>query len=189
MTIVQVMADHDRDEIIVRATEQDEIRKILAPFDVHIEQWDTRELGPTAGQDEVLEAYRPEVDKICAAEGFTVVDVVRMVPDPDNPEWREKADAARTKFLDEHRHGEYEVRFFVEGKGCFYLHLGDRIYAVVCEQGDLISVPAGTTHWFDMGLEPHFCAIRFFEEEDGWVGDFTGSDIARRMPTLDELVA
>jgi 1,2-dihydroxy-3-keto-5-methylthiopentene dioxygenase len=33
-----------------------------------------------------------------------------------------------------------------------------------------------------MGPEPSFVAIRFFTEPDGWVGHFTGADIARRFP-------
>jgi 1,2-dihydroxy-3-keto-5-methylthiopentene dioxygenase len=52
--------------------------------------------------------------------------------------------------------------------------------------GDLIGVPDGTRHWFDMGPEPSFVAIRFFTEPDGWVGHFTGTDIAQRFPRFDE---
>ncbi|MGW4771887.1 1,2-dihydroxy-3-keto-5-methylthiopentene dioxygenase [Nocardia sp. NPDC004278] len=188
MTIVQVMADNNRDEVIVRTTERAEIAELLAPFDIHLEQWPTRGLAADATQDEIFAAYRGEIDDVCAAGGYRLVDVVRMVPDPENAEWRTRAAGARTKFLDEHRHAEHEVRFFVEGRGCFYLHLGDKVYAVVCVEGDLISVPAGTTHWFDMGATPQFCAIRFFEQEDGWIGDFTGDPISARMPSLDELL-
>jgi 1,2-dihydroxy-3-keto-5-methylthiopentene dioxygenase len=50
-------------------------------------------------------------------------------------------------------------------------------------------VPAGTRHWFDMGTTPDFVAIRFFEREDGWIGDFTGDAIGQRFPSLDQLVA
>ncbi|WP_405164162.1 cupin domain-containing protein [Nocardia sp. NBC_01499] len=188
MTIVQVMAEEDRDVVLARTTDRDEIAELLGPFGIQLAQWPTKALTRTAAQAEVLAAYRAEVDAVCAVGGYHMVDVVRMVPDPDNEEWRIQAKGARERFLDEHRHAENEVRFFVEGRGCFYLHLGDKVYAVVCEQGDLISVPAGTTHWFDMGEVPRFCAIRFFEEEDGWIGDFTGNLIAERMPTLDELV-
>jgi len=70
-----------------------------------------------------------------------------------------------------------------------YLHLEPEVFALVCEGGDVLSVPAGTRHWFDMGSEPDFVAIRFFEQEDGWVGDFTGDAIGERFPTLDQLVA
>jgi 1,2-dihydroxy-3-keto-5-methylthiopentene dioxygenase len=54
-----------------------------------------------------------------------------------------------------------------------------------CERGDLLSVPAGTRHWFDMGTVPHFCAIRMFGSEAGWVAAFTGDPIAQRFPSFD----
>jgi len=58
------------------------------------------------------------------------------------------------------------------------------VYEVSCERGDLISVPAGTRHWFDMGPAPSFVAIRLFINPEGWVASFTGSDIAERFPRL-----
>jgi 1,2-dihydroxy-3-keto-5-methylthiopentene dioxygenase len=88
----------------------------------------------------------------------------------------------RKKFLDEHFHKEDEVRFFVAGSGLFTLHVDDKVYEILCEAGDLVGVPDGTKHWFDMGPEPSFVAIRFFTEPDGWVGHFTGTDIAQRFP-------
>jgi 1,2-dihydroxy-3-keto-5-methylthiopentene dioxygenase len=91
----------------------------------------------------------------------------------------------RGKFLNEHFHKEDEVRFFVAGSGLFTLHVGKRVYEIRCEQGDLISVPYGTAHWFDMGPNPSFVAIRFFKKSDGWVGHFTGTDIAERFPRYE----
>jgi 1,2-dihydroxy-3-keto-5-methylthiopentene dioxygenase len=70
----------------------------------------------------------------------------------------------RGKFLDEHTHAEDEVRFFAEGSGMFYLHIGGKVYMVLCEAGDFISVPAGTTHWFDMGPSPDLEAENLFIE-------------------------
>jgi 1,2-dihydroxy-3-keto-5-methylthiopentene dioxygenase len=97
---------------------------------------------------------------------------------PDHPE---KA-AMRTKFLSEHTHSEDEVRFFVEGSGLFSLHIGGSVYLVTCERGDLLSVPAGTRHWFDMGDSPRFAAIRLFLDPSGWVAKYTGDAIADRFP-------
>ncbi|VEA72042.1 Acireductone dioxygenase (Fe(2+)-requiring) [Serratia rubidaea] len=78
---------------------------------------------------------------------------------PDHPQ----REALRQKFLSEHTHGEDEVRFFVEGAGLFCLHLNQRVYQILCEKNDLISVPAHTPHWFDMGprrtLPPSACLI------------------------------
>ena len=107
------------------------------------------------------------------------LDVVSIAP--DNP----KREEMRAKFLEEHFHKEDEVRFFVAGSGLFTLHVDGEVYEVKCEQGDLIAVPDSTRHWFDMGPEPSFVAIRFFTEPDGWVGHFTGTDIAQRFPRYE----
>ena len=47
----------------------------------------------------------------------------RCSPTTTTPAGTTTATAARSKFLAEHRHAEDEVRFFVAGRGCFYLHL------------------------------------------------------------------
>ncbi|HYH99101.1 1,2-dihydroxy-3-keto-5-methylthiopentene dioxygenase, partial [Hyalangium sp.] len=111
-------------------------------------------------------------------KGFRSVDVIKMVP--DHP----KKVELRNKFLSEHTHSEDEVRFFVEGQGLFNIHRQGKVYAVLCEKGDLIGVPDGTPHWFDMGPSPHFIAIRLFTSTEGWVAHFTGNDIAARFPSL-----
>lgn len=51
-------------------------------------------------------------------------------------------------------------------------------------KGDLIGVPDGTRHWFDMSEEPHFVAIRLFTNPAGWVAEFTGDEIAARFPRM-----
>jgi 1,2-dihydroxy-3-keto-5-methylthiopentene dioxygenase len=155
----------------------------LKEIGVVFERWEAgRPLKPEATQEEVLAAYAKQVERLNSAYGFKTVDVVGL-----RPTHPERA-AFRAKFLNEHTHDDFEVRFFVEGRGLFYLHINDRVYAVLCAQGDLISVPAGTRHWFDMGTAPEFKCIRFFTTPDGWVGNFTGSDIAARFPTFDNLV-
>lgn len=152
----------------------------LAAIGVQFEHWETdRALAGDAGQDEVLAAYAGAVERLNAQYGFRSVDVVSLRP--GNPQAAE----FRQKFLAEHTHDDFEVRFFVDGRGLFYLHAGERVYLVLCERGDLISVPADTTHWFDMGSSPDFKCIRFFTTPEGWVGRFTGSDIAARFPDFD----
>lgn len=139
-------------------------------------------------QEEVLEAYSDLVDRLCAEHGYTLVDVAQLHLDESSPaELKATAAAARMKFLNEHTHDEEEIRYFVQGGGIFYLHVDGRVLAMHCTDGDLLSVPAMTTHWFDMGTLPDFAAIRFFRSDDGWVGSFTGSDISASFPTFDEL--
>ena len=159
---------------------QQQLKNIGAQF----ERWEaTFTLATDADQASVLDAYASSIDKLRHQCNFQSVDVMKLTS--DNPE---KA-AFRQKFLAEHIHDDFEVRFFVEGRGLFYLHVADKVYAVLCEQGDLISVPANTTHWFDMGENPEFTCIRLFTTPDGWVANFTGSEIAKAFPTLDQYVA
>lgn len=156
----------------------------LQPLGAHFERWKTNQpLGRDAGQDEVLTAYEEQVRHLSDKYGFRSVDVVSLRP--DNP----KRDELRAKFLAEHIHGDFEVRFFVEGRGLFYLHAAGKVYLVLCEQGDLISVPANVPHWFDMGREPDFKCIRLFVIPDGWVAQFTGSGIASAFPDFDQFVS
>jgi 1,2-dihydroxy-3-keto-5-methylthiopentene dioxygenase len=63
------------------------------------------------------------------------------------------------------------------------------VHAVFCEAGDLISVPENTTHWFDMGTRPEYVSVRFFHDDDGWIGNFTGDTIGSRFATYDQLAA
>ena len=130
-----------------------------------------------ASNDEVLAAYRPYLDELMGETGAGSADVVSLTP--DNPQ----AAAMREKFLNEHIHIEDEVRFFVRGSGNFVLHVNGKVYDAFCQQGDLLSVPAGTKHWFDAGEKPYFTALRVFTDPAGWVAEFTGTDMAKRFPT------
>ncbi|MEP6784769.1 MAG: cupin [Sphingomonadales bacterium] len=154
----------------------------LAEIGVTFERWPTRPLTASADSDTIIAAYTPEVERLKVKGGYRSIDAVSVVPDhPDRA-------AMRTKFLSEHTHAEDEVRFFVRGEGLFTLHAANRVWNVLCCEGDLMSVPAGMTHWFDMGAAPNFTAIRMFVNPDGWVAAFTGSDIAERFPRYESAV-
>ena len=162
-------------------THFDDIASTLAEQGVRFDRWQAATpIQPGASQDEVINAYRGQIDQLMTERGYITVDVISL--NSDHPQKAE----LRAKFLDEHRHAEDEVRFFVAGRGLFTLHIGDYVYAVVCEKNDLISVPAGTAHWFDMGEHPHFVAIRLFYNPDVWVANFTCDDIAIHFPRLDD---
>lgn len=142
-----------------------EIATALAGIGVRFERW------PLDAHDDRVAAL--------VADGYATVDTVTVAPDhPDRA-------AMRAKFLVEHRHAEDEIRFFKAGAGLFTLRAAGRIWAVLCTEGDMISVPAGMRHWFDMGPAPRFTAMRFFRTPEGWVGDFTGDPIADRFPRYD----
>ncbi|MDF2397179.1 acireductone dioxygenase [Pseudomonas sp. 3MA1] len=162
-------------------THFDDIAATLAEQGIRFERWSAAtRIEPGASQQEVIEAYREQVDRLMTEQGYLSVDVISL--NRDHPEKAE----LRARFLDEHRHGEDEVRFFVAGRGLFSLHINDYVYAVLCERNDLISLPAGTAHWFDMGEEPHLVAIRLFSSPQGWAAQPTGDAIASQFPRLED---
>lgn len=160
-------------------TDHADIARELGTVGVRFERWEaSKPIVPGASQEEVIAAYRGDIDRLMREEGYQAVDVISLKPDhPDRT-------AFRQKFLNEHTHSEDEVRFFVAGAGQFTLHIGDKVYEVLCEAGDLIGVPDGTPHWFDMSESPYFVAIRLFTNKEGWVANFTGTDIAERFPRM-----
>lgn len=190
MTKLIVLPENDPMTTLTSTTAPTAIAATLADVGVRFEQWAaTAPLGADASQHDVLAAYRADVDRLMADGDYVTVDVARLQGDPADPTWPTRAAEARGKFLAEHTHADDEVRFFVAGQGAFYLRLAGRVHVVCCEAGDLLSVPAGTRHWFDMGTNPSFVAIRFFREPEGWVGNFTGDGIASSFPAFDDLIA
>lgn len=165
----------DRKTVLLQQTsDQKEIAAALKEIGVRFEQWEASQpLMLSSSGEEIQEAYRADINRIKEENGFQSVDVLRM--SPDHP----KKGELRQKFLNEHTHDEPEVRFFVEGSGLFFLHVDGRVYAVLCEKGDLISIPENYRHWFDMGTDPFFTAIRFFTRTEGWIAHFTGDPVSQ----------
>lgn len=179
MSRLRIFDDQQPQAPLATYTDHAAIAAELKKVGVRFEQWDASQpVTPGASQDEVIAAYRSDIDRLMTEEGYQAVDVISLKP--DHPERA----TLRQKFLSEHTHSEDEVRFFVAGAGQFTLHIHGKVYDVLCEQGDLIGVPDGTRHWFDMSEAPYFVAIRLFTNKDGWVANFTGEDIAQHFPRM-----
>jgi 1,2-dihydroxy-3-keto-5-methylthiopentene dioxygenase len=164
----------------VETRDHAEIARELAARGIRFEQWQAgAKLEPGASPDQVISAYAGDIERLKREKNYQAVDVISL--NQDHPE----KGALRQKFLNEHTHSEDEVRFFVAGAGLFTLHLGEEVCEVLCEQGDLIAVPDNTRHWFDMGPNPYFIAIRLFSNPAGWVANYTGNEIAQAFPRLD----
>jgi 1,2-dihydroxy-3-keto-5-methylthiopentene dioxygenase len=179
MSRLRIYDDNQHDTPVAVHTHHADIAAALKAVGVRFEQWEANQpIAPGATQDEVIAAYRADIDRLMSENGYRSVDVISLKPDnPDRATFRQK-------FLNEHTHSEDEVRFFVAGAGQFTLHIDGRVYEVLCEKGDLIGVPDGTPHWFDMSESPYFVAIRLFTNTEGWVASFTGEDIAERFPRM-----
>jgi 1,2-dihydroxy-3-keto-5-methylthiopentene dioxygenase len=161
----------------ITITEVNEIRQFLNNRGVFFDQWSCDvSFEDTATQEEILAAYEKDLKPFMQQGGYLTADVISI------NKLTENYNAIRTKFLAEHTHSEDEIRFFVDGQGLFWFNLEDgRIFNLLCQKGDLISVPAGTKHWFDAGeRNPFVKAIRIFIDMTGWIPEYTGSSIEQK---------
>jgi len=154
------------------------VRQFLDTRGIFYERWSACGDFPSgAANEQILTAYNYLLKPYMEKDGYRTADVIRV------DECTPNLEGIREKFIREHTHSEDEVRVFVEGQGFFWFHMeaqDDEIFAVLCEQGDLISVPAYTKHWFDLGTFPKVCAIRIFTDQAGWVPHYTNSGIDQR---------
>jgi len=141
-----------------------EITEYLKPFGIDYEQWDVAgRIGAEATNEEILDAYSPEIERLKEAHGFVTADVINVTAETPG------LDDMLAKFDKEHLHTEDEVRFTVKGSGVFHINPESAsVFSITVESGDLISVPKGTHHWFNLCGDKTIRCIRLFEDVTGW---------------------
>ena len=154
-------------------TDHQEIREFLQPFGISYEKWDVEgRVGPEATNEETLDAYAPEIERLKKRGNFATADVINVTPETPG------LDTMLSKFNKEHTHSENEVRFTVKGGGLFHIHPEQGpVFAVQVESGDLLDVPAGTRHWFDLCDDRTIRCIRLFEDESGWTPHYVDNAV------------
>lgn len=165
-------------ELNITEANPTKIREFMNARGIFFDQWQADVVfQDTATQDEILKAYESSLKPFMADGGYQTADVITINKLTENYE------AIRAKFLAEHIHTEDEIRFFVDGEGLFWFNLEtEPVFNLLCQQGDLISVPEGTKHWFDAGEEnPFVKAIRIFIDMSGWVPHYTESGLEAKF--------
>lgn len=156
------------------------VTAFLATMDIEYERaLSDVPLAPGAPAAEVLAAYRTKIEELNRKGGYVTADVIDVFPDTPN------LDAMLSKFSSEHWHDEDEVRFIIEGRGLFHIHPPKGpVFAIEVEAGDLIRVPRGTHHWFDLCADRRIRAIRLFQDQSGWTPHYTRSGVDARFQPL-----
>jgi len=169
---------------VVRIPEQNrtlsgkrEVRDYLAGIHIEYEVWEpSHPIGPEAPSEEILRAYSSEIESLKARGNYVTADVVNVNAQTPG------LDAMLAKFSREHWHDEDEVRFIIQGHGVFHIHPTDSpVVAIEVEAGDLIRVPRGTWHWFDLCSDRQIRAIRLFQDPSGWTPQYTDSGVDARF--------
>lgn len=163
-----IIPDEDR-----TLTDTTAIREFLEPHGIWYEHWPVENrLNPNATNEEILSEFAPEIESLKQRGQFVTADVINVSQDTPN------LDAMLAKFDKEHTHSEDEVRFTVAGRGLFHIH-PERgpVFAVEVEAGDLINVPNGTKHWFNLCDERAIRCIRLFQDASGWTPEYVSSGV------------
>jgi 1,2-dihydroxy-3-keto-5-methylthiopentene dioxygenase len=157
--------------------ETSDVRTFLAARGIDYERWEGQpEVPDTSSSEEILAAYAPKIDELKTRGGYVTADVIDVKPETPN------LDAMLLKFSSEHWHDEDEVRLIVEGRGLFHIHpTGGPVFAIEVERGDLIRVPKGTHHWFDLCGDRRIRAVRLFQDQSGWTPHYTKSGVDARF--------
>jgi 1,2-dihydroxy-3-keto-5-methylthiopentene dioxygenase len=134
------------------------IEEYLATCGIQYELWTPEHPVETAAPSEtILSAYAQEIEKLKAIGGYVTADVVDVNPQTPG------LDTMLAKFNREHWHDEDEVRFIIHGHGLFHIRPKQgAVVAIQVEAGDLIRVPRGMWHWFDLRSDREIRAIRLF---------------------------
>ena len=170
MARVRVLDKDAADATALTAVE--DVRVTLAMVGVDYERWDLSRVSENAPAEEVLAAYRDEIDRMKQLGGYTTADVIDVTPETPG------LDAMLARFDKEHTHSEDEVRFILSGRGIFFLHASDhRVISAEVAAGDWIRIPRGTRHWFTLCSERQIRAIRWFQQTSGWTPEYTGSGV------------
>jgi 1,2-dihydroxy-3-keto-5-methylthiopentene dioxygenase len=158
-------------------TDPEDVRATLARVGIDYERWEpAHEVPADASAEDVLGAYADEIDRLKKQGGYVTADVIDVSPRTPNLE------AMLARFSREHWHDEDEVRFILRGRGVFHIHPKQgAVLAIEVAPGDLIRVPRGTHHWFDLCAERDIRAIRLFQDVSGWTPHYTESGVDGRF--------
>ena len=151
----------------------EEITSGLAQHGIDYERWQPAHPVPDdAPAEEILRAYANEIEQLKARGGYVTADVIDVSPSTLG------LDDMLAKFNREHWHDEDEVRFIIAGRGLFHIHSKTgHVLSIEVSAGDLIRVPRGTRHWFNLCADRRIRAIRLFQDTAGWTPHYTESHI------------
>ena len=167
MAVIKIPADN------VTLTDAQDVTTFLAVRGIEYERWTpSREVSAGAPPQDILDAYSAQIETLKRRGGYVTADVIDVSAATPG------LDQMLAKFNREHWHDEDEVRFCIAGRGLFHIHATNgTVLAIEVEAGDLIRVPRGTLHWFNLCDDRRIRAIRLFQDTAGWTPHYTDSRV------------
>jgi 1,2-dihydroxy-3-keto-5-methylthiopentene dioxygenase len=173
MAVIKIPADN------VTLTDTQDVTTFLAVRGIEYERWTpSHDVASDAPPEAILDAYSFQIEALKRRGGYVTADVIDVNPETPN------LDTMLARFNKEHWHDEDEVRFIIDGRGLFHVNAGGSVFVLEVGRGDLIRVPRGTHHWFDLCAEKRIRAIRLFQNPAGWTPHYTESGVDRGFQPL-----
>ena len=164
-------------------TQLDDVRRELAPVKVELNHWGVGDdpaihqlLAKDALSDEekeqVLQALDGYFEQLKQTAGYQSRDLIVLHPEVPN------LDTLLSKFDRCHYHTDDEVRYIIAGEGIFgFVRPDGSQLALTVHAQEFINVPANTEHWFHLTPSRRVKAVRYFTSTEGWVPEYTGTEI------------
>lgn len=159
----------------------EDIARELAALGVEFAQWPLAvRLDGQESDAQVLAAFAPELARVQQDSGLALADVWRL------DEQDAQRETLRQRYLQAHVQSEDEVRMLVAGRLQVFLQAGEQVYALLCEKGDVLRVPAGLPRWLEVGEHPCFTCIRLCASPAGRELQWTGTHMAGCYPGFED---
>ena len=158
-------------------TGDEAVAAYLSACGIDYERWTpAHPVAADASEQEILEAYAGEIEQLKARGGYVTADVIDVRAETPG------LDEMLARFNREHWHDEDEVRFIISGHGLFHIRPeSGPVLSIEVSEGDLIRVPRGTWHWFNLCADRRIRAIRLFQDKAGWTPQYTGSGVDEKF--------
>ena len=160
-------------------TKPEEMKHFLAAFSMQYEFFPVSKSRRTLPAEHILAEFDSEISFLKQQGGYQTADLIDLTPATSG------LDQMLAKFSTEHTHSEDEVRFCIDGRGIFHINpVKAPVFSIEMESGDLINVPAGTRHWFNLCQEKTVRVIRLFQDITGWTPHYTPDGTEKNFQPL-----
>jgi 1,2-dihydroxy-3-keto-5-methylthiopentene dioxygenase len=171
-------------------TKLEDIARELAPLNVQLNHWTVgekaqirqlleQEILTEAEKEQVLESLDHYFQQLQQTADYQSRDLIVLHPNTPN------LDTLLSKFNRCHTHADDEVRYIIDGEGIFgFVRPDGSQVELTIQPEEYINVPAGTEHWFYLTDRRRVKAVRYFTTTEGWVPEYTNTEINFRSPTV-----
>ncbi|MBE9168721.1 acireductone dioxygenase [Pleurocapsales cyanobacterium LEGE 06147] len=171
-------------------TKLEDIARELAPLNVQLNYWTIgeetqirqllrQEILTEAEKEQVLASLDHYFEQLQQTADYQSRDLIVLHPNTPN------LDTLLSKFNRCHTHADDEVRYIIDGEGIFgFVRPDGSQVELTIQPEEYINVPAGTEHWFYLTDRRRVKAVRYFTTTEGWVPEYTNTEINFRSPAV-----